>query len=108
MDMKAYYQRIRDAEAAISEAFPIIASLATQDGGKPEILTEASRAVAAKAIVQGIARLATEGEAKAFRAARAEAHRSAEQAAAAARVQLAVLPAAELRRLTGRSSAAKD
>jgi hypothetical protein len=108
MDMKAYYQRIRETEAKISEPFPIIASLETHDGGKAGVLTEVSRPLAAKAVVEGVARLATEEEARAFRATRAEAHRAAEEAAAAAKVQLAVLPASELRRLTGRSSAPKE
>jgi hypothetical protein len=107
MDMRAYYQRMRDAEATITEEFPIIASLETPDGGRVGVLTEVSRVVAAKAMVQGTARLATGEEAKSFRETRAEAHREAVQAAAAARVQLAVLPAAELRRLTENPPAAR-
>ena len=33
MDLKAYYKKIRDVEAAIDEEFPIVKSLAQEVGG---------------------------------------------------------------------------
>jgi tRNA isopentenyl-2-thiomethyl-A-37 hydroxylase MiaE len=101
MDLKHYYQKIRDIEAKISEEFPIIASRETPDGGKEGVKTEVPRRLAAKLIAEGLARLATKEEARVFLEALAEAKRLAEQAAAAARVQVAVLSSTELDRLRG-------
>ncbi|MBZ5579455.1 MAG: hypothetical protein LAP40_23090 [Acidobacteriia bacterium] len=99
MDLKHYYQKIRNIEAGIAEAFVVVMSLETPDGGKPGTLTEVIPRVAAKMIVDGIARLASAEEAKQMRDRQAEALRAVEQAAAASRVQLTVLPTSELNRL---------
>ena len=40
MDLKAYYKKIRDVEAAIDEEFPIVKSLAQEVGGPGGRLTE--------------------------------------------------------------------
>ena len=101
MDLKIYYQKIRETEAKIVETFPIVVSNETADGGKEGTKTEAPRRLAAKLIVEGTARLASAEEAKAFRAVSAEAKRVADRIAAAARVQLTVLSGAELDRLRG-------
>ena len=108
MDLKVYYQKIRDKESEIPDAFPIVVSNETADGGKPGLLTEVTPGIAAKMLVEGVARLAAAEEARAFRAAQAEARRVAEQAAAAARVQFTVLSAAELNRLQGTPPSSKD
>ena len=64
------------------------------------------RLVAARMIVQGLARLAQAAERRRrFARARAEAVRNVEELAAAARVQLSVMPTADLERL---KSAAKS
>ncbi len=99
MDLKRYYQRIREIESTIADTFAVVVSLETADGGKPGTLTEVLRKIAAKMVVDGIARLATPEEAQALREAQAEALRLAEQAALASRVQLTVLPTSELNRL---------
>ncbi len=70
MDLRQYYRQIREIEARIKDEFPVIVSVATEDGGKPNMLTEVTRAVAARLIAEGKARLAEEGEAAAFRKAR--------------------------------------
>jgi len=101
MDLKLYYQKIRDKESEITDAFPIVVSNETADGGKPGLLTEVTPGIAAKMLVEGVARLAAAEEAQAFKAAQAEARRVAEQAAAAAKVQFTVLSTAELNRLQG-------
>ncbi len=72
MDLKAYYQKLRTTEGSIAEPQAILVSLATPDGGRAGVLTEAPRAVAAKMIVEGSARLATEEESEGFRAQAAE------------------------------------
>ncbi len=103
MDLKLYYQKIRDVETKLLDEFPIIVSRETADGGKDGIKTEVPRRLAAKLIVEGLARLASTEEARLFREMVLEAKRVAEQVAAATRVQLAVLSTAELERLKGAS-----
>ena len=61
MDLKVYYQKIRDIEKSIEDAFAVIVSLETPDGGKPGTLTEVSPGLAAKMIVEGVARRGNRG-----------------------------------------------
>ena len=103
MDLKIYYQKIRETEAAIEEDFPIIVGQESPNGGAGATPTEVRKSLAAKLVVEGVARLATATEAKAFRDSQAEARRAAELAAAAAKVQLTVVTAAELEKLKGAS-----
>ena len=108
MDLKLYYQKIRDMESKITEAFPVVVSNETGDGGKPGVLTEVTPGIAARMLVEGTAHLATAEEATAFRAVQAEAKRAADQAAAAAKVQFTVLSTTELNKLKGASKSSKD
>jgi len=62
MDLRIYYQKIRDAQATISDPHPVIVSRETPDGGKEGTLTEVPSAIAAKMVVEGAARLATAEE----------------------------------------------
>jgi hypothetical protein len=101
MDLKLYYQKIRDTESLIPDAFPLIVSQPTDDGGKAGSLAEVTRAVAAKMIVESTARLATADEAKAYRDNRAAAKRLVDQAAEVSKIQVTVVPTAELARLAG-------
>jgi hypothetical protein len=101
MDLKLYYQKIRDTESKIPDAFPLIVSYQTDDGGKPGSCAEVTRRVAAKMITEGTARLATAEEAKAYREVRAEAKRVADEQAEVSKVHVTVVPSAELARLAG-------
>jgi len=101
MNVKVYYQKIRDAEAGIADEYPIVVSRETADGGKAGVFTEVPRRVAAKLLVDGMASVASGSQAAEFRATQADAKRAIEDAAAAAKVQLSVLPTAELQRLRG-------
>jgi hypothetical protein len=101
MDLKLYYQKRRDTESKIPDAFPLIISQQTDDGGKAGSCAEVTRAVAAKMITEGTARLATPDEAKAYREAGAEAKRAADEAAVVSQVHVTVVPSAELAKLTG-------
>ena len=92
MDLRVFYKQMRELEASIETAYVVIASRETPDGGKADVLTEAPRALAAKLVVQGKARLATAEEAAAFHAKAEEQRKLAAQEPAAGRVQLAVLP----------------
>jgi hypothetical protein len=99
MDLKLYYQKIRDTESKIPDVFPVIVSQETDDGGKAGSYAEVTRAIAAKMITEGMARLATAEEAKAYRENRAEAKRMADQAAEVAKVQVTIVPNTELTKL---------
>jgi hypothetical protein len=107
MDLRIYYGKIREQEAIIAEEFPIVVSLETTDGGKEGIKAEVPKRIAAKMLVEGLVRLAGQEEAKAYRAAVAEAKRVAEQVAESAKVQLTVLSAAEIERLKAPARSAK-
>jgi len=108
MDLQIYYQKIREVEARIADEFPIVVSKETADGGKEGRKTEVPRRLAAKLVVEGLARFAEPEEVKAYRATMAEAKRAAEQLAQAAKLQLTVLSTAELDRLKGHARGAKD
>ena len=99
MDLKNYYDKIREIEAKIGEEFPLVVSQETPDGGKEGTNTEVPKRLAAKLIVEGLARLATGDEKSVYRTLQAEAIRAAEQLAAAARVQVTVLASSELEQL---------
>jgi|YNPBryBLVA2012_1023415.scaffolds.fasta_scaffold00247_23 hypothetical protein len=99
MDLKVFYRKVRETEAGIAEAYPVVVSEETPDGGRAGVRSEVSREVAARMIVEGRARLATAEEAAEFREQALEAKRQAEAQAAASRVQLTVVSEAELRAL---------
>ena len=99
MDPTIYYQKVRAQEAAIEDEFPVLTSLATPDGGKDGRQTEAPKAVAAKMIVNGEARLALDEEKQAFRAAQAEAKRAFEERLAMSQLHLSVVPTVDLEKL---------
>jgi len=108
MDLQLYYQKIRETEAGITDEYPLMVSVETTDGGKAGTKTETPRRLAAKLIVEGQARQATQEESEAFRKAIAEGKLAADTATAAARLQLTVLPAAELDRLRSEARSYKD
>src|SRR6185295_13095420 len=108
MDLKLYYRKIRDMEAKVADKFPIVVSHETTDGGKEGIMTEVPRLIAARLIVEGQARLASAEEAYEFRESMAEAKRAADQFAAAAKVQLAVLSSADFSKLKGEEIASRS
>jgi len=99
MDLRLYYQKIRDAEAKIEDEFAVVVSRETADGGKEGTLTEVPRRIAAKMVVEGVAQLASPAQKQAFLKTTAEAKEMADQLAAAAQVRLTVLSSAELDKL---------
>lgn len=107
MDLKAYYQKLRQVEAGLTNPSVVLVSLATPDGGRAGVATEAPRDVAAKMIVDGSARPANESEAQEFRGKCEEACRAAEQASLARRIQVTVLSEPEARKPTGGSKGTK-
>ncbi len=100
MDLRAFYQKIKRIEEAITELFPVVVSRETPDGGRAGVKTEVPRHVAARLVVEGRADLASAEEAEAYRRELAEAKRTAELAEAArSAVQVAVLSDAQFRAL---------
>ena len=99
MDLKLYYQKIRDTESKIPDAFPVIVSQETDDGGKAGSCAEVSRNVAAKMITEGTARIANAEEARLYREDQAAAKSLADQQAEVSKVHVTVVPSAELARI---------
>jgi len=99
MDLRAYYQKLREVEKGIEGEFVVIRSLVTPDGGVAGRLTEVSRPVAARMIVDGLAELAGPQEAEGYRKRAAEEHRLEQERRASTQFQFAVVPEAELRAL---------
>ncbi len=99
MDLRVYFQKIHELEARILDAYAIVVSLETPDGGKSGVLTEVLPRLAARLVIDGLARLATAEEAELFRRRQADAKRLADEQAEAARVQFTVIPASELEKL---------
>jgi len=108
MDLQMYFQKIRETEATITDEFALVVSVATEDGGKSGRKTQVARRLAAKLVVEGQVRLATEDETTAYRELQAEALRTAERAALAERLQLTVLSTAELDRLRNEARGPKE
>ena len=99
-----YYQKIRETAQKLAD-FPVLSSLESPDGGRPGVLSETTRAIAAKLIVEGKSRVTTDEEAQEFRVQKAEAQRVAEQMDASRRVQVTMISESDLRALkSGRSS----
>jgi len=101
MDLKSYYRKVREIEASIEGAFPVIKSLATEDGGNAGQLTEVTRAIAARMVNDGIAELASAEEVGDFRRRNDEALKQEEQRRRAAEIQFTILSEADLRTLQG-------
>jgi len=97
VDLKQYFRKMREIESTIAEAYPMVVSLETPDGGKAGAVTEVSRLNAAKMIIEGRALLATESEKRAYREQQTAARAAAEKAEMAKRVHVAILADSDLR-----------
>ncbi len=107
MDLRRYYQELRDTEGQIADEHVIVISKATEDGGKAGVRTEVMRATAARLLVENRARLATPTEVEDYRAALVNEKQAIETAQAAARLQLNVISDADLRSLRERMKPGK-
>jgi len=106
MDLRQYFQKIRATEALIPGEHTVIVSLETPDGGREGQPSEVSRELAAKLVVQGKARLASEEEAEEFRSITRETKLAAEELALRERMQFSLLHEADVALL--RSALRKD
>src|SRR5262245_13071132 len=103
MDVQIYYRKIREVEQILSDPYVVVVSQETPDGGRPGVMSEVPRRTAAKMIVEGSARPATDTEALEFQERKAEAKVRADQVAAASRMQFTVVSPSELRKLKSTS-----
>jgi hypothetical protein len=97
MDLKQYFRKIRQIEATLSEIFPLVVSLETPDGGKRGVVSEISRELAAKMIVEGRALLASEEEKELYRQQQESAKQAAERSELAKHMQIAIVNDRDLR-----------
>jgi len=74
----------------------VMVSLATPDGGKPNTITEVPTPIAARMVIEGSARQATDEEAARFHEEQALAKNAYEEAAAASKLQVVVVPAGRM------------
>ena len=100
MDLRTYYQKIRDTEVTIPTEYVVVVSLATDDGGKSGVPVEVTRHIAAKMVVEGSAALATIEQTARFEEQQAAAAKAARQAAAAAKVEVTMVSSTDLKKLT--------
>jgi hypothetical protein len=66
MDLRRYYQELRQKEAEIEGKDIYVVSLETADGGRAGVITQVPKAVGCRLIVEGKARLATREEAEQY------------------------------------------
>lgn len=98
MDIRLYFAKVKELEGSLPPSV-LVSSLETADGGAAGTLSEVTRAYAARMVLDGKARLATEEEAAAYHERVARTRAEAEQAVTAGRVQIAVLSEQEARAL---------
>ena len=95
MDVRSYYKKVKDTEEKLKGSEVVLVSLATPEGGKEGVRTEAPRSVAARMIAEGRSRVASATEAAEFREGLRAARQKHEREEAARRVQIVVMPQAE-------------
>ncbi len=66
MDLRRYYQELRQKEAEIEGKDIYVVSLATVDGGQAGVITQVPKGIGCRLIVEGKARLATREEAERY------------------------------------------
>ena len=101
MDVRQYFRKLRETEANITDSYPLVMSLETEDGGKAGLITEVHRHVAAKMIVEGRAVLASDEEKARYRDQQAVAQRAAEKEQLSKRLQVAIVSESELHQQFG-------
>jgi hypothetical protein len=97
MDMRVFYQKIRELENAIEEDSVVTVSLSTPDGGKEGVLTEVPKRVAARTVVEGKARLATQEETAAYREATEARHKELQERALVNQAKFSVIAESDLK-----------
>jgi hypothetical protein len=91
MDIRMYFQKVRELERGIADAFPVVVSLETPEGGKAGVATEVTRETAARLVADGKVRLASIAERDAYYAEAKAALAAAEEAQMASKIQFTVV-----------------
>lgn len=91
MDLRQFFKKIREVEASLAEHFPLVSSLETGDGGKPGVLSEVPRCQAARMILEGKARLASEEEKQVYIEQTAASRKYIDELESAKRLHVALL-----------------
>lgn len=99
MDLRVFYQKIRQIEKQITQPHAVVLSRDTPDGGTAGCRSEVTREIAARLIVEGRAVLATAEEALAFYEEIQAARRAAEQSALSQRLQVNVISDSDMKAL---------
>jgi hypothetical protein len=108
MDLKMYYQKIRELERSFKAAYPVVVSRETADGGTAGIKTEVPVHIAARMIVDGRAVLADEKQTKEFLDQKMEAKKTADQIQASTRMQVTVVSESDLQLMKGLKPSSKS
>jgi hypothetical protein len=108
VDLRDFFKRVRDVEAAITEDYPVVVSYSTPDGGKAGVVTETPRSVAAMLIAEARARMATPEEAAAYQESVRLAVERVEKAALADRIQVALVTDADIEGLKQKTRSKKS
>ena len=95
MDVRQYFRKLREIEAGIAEPFTFITSLENPDGGRPGVISEVSRELAAKLLAEGRAVLSSDGEVKEFQETQVAKKMAFEKAEMAKRVQVTIVSDSE-------------
>lgn len=101
MDLRQFFQKVRQIEESILGEDVVVVSLETSDGGKAGVVAQVKRSVAARLVVEGRARLADPAEAEKFHAEQRQARKTAEEQRKAERVQFTMIAADDLDVLRG-------
>ena len=97
MSMRQFFEKIKEIEAGIKSAEVIVVSNETSDGGKAGVKSEVKRSVAARMIVEGRARLATDEEAQVMRQEVEAVYKRGLEVLNSGKVQLAVLTDSDMK-----------
>ena len=92
MDLRQYFRKIRETEATITTPHTFVISLETPDGGKAGQITETSRYLSAKLLVEGKGKLASREEADYSVAQQAEQRETLEAAGVAKGRHVTIVP----------------
>lgn len=95
MDVKQFYQQVRELSAQLPADTLVIKSLSTTNGGKAGVFTEVSRQTAAMQIILGTAVLATSEESTTYYRDMEAKRQLAEKAQALTRLQVSLSTATQ-------------
>jgi thiamine monophosphate synthase len=91
MDLKGYYRKLRKKGEEMPDGDQVVVSEATPDGGVAGVLSEVTKEMACRLVVEGRARLASEEEAEWFRLEQREAQEAWARSQAAQRIHVQLM-----------------